>query len=493
MSLKAMDLKTKEAPAWSGKIFDGGWVQARGGVADVVDPSNGDVLGSIGVANSEDVSAAAEAAKTAQMKWAAVPFSERAAVLRKAAELLKTREKEFADWNVKECGAIRQKGLWEAGITHEQMQQAASLAFLPNGTLFPSAVAGRTNIWQRVPIGVVGVIAPWNFPLFLAMRSVAPALVLGNAVILKPDLQTAVTGGALIAEILAEAGMPEGVLHVLPGGADVGESIVAHPDIKMISFTGSTQVGRLIGEKCGRMLKKAALELGGNNVHIVLPDADLDGAASCAAWGTFLHQGQVCMAAGRHLVHRDIAQEYAEKLAQRAQNLVVGDPNTDRVHLGPLINDRQVGRVHALVESAQESGATILAGGTYEGRYYQPTVIMGVKPETEIFKSETFGPVAPITVFDSIEEAIELANGSEYGLAASIHTSTLANALDMAKRLNTGMVHINDQPINCEPHVPFGGMGASGSGGRFGGPASIEEFTQSQWISMVDKPIIYPF
>jgi len=269
--------------------------------------------------------------------------------------------------------------------------------------------------------------------------------------------------------------------------------MVANSGINMISFTGSTQVGRLIGEKCGRMLKKVALELGGNNVHIVLPDADLDGAVSCAAWGTFLHQGQVCMAAGRHLVHRDVAQQYAEKLALRAKNLVVGDPNSDRVHLGPLINDKQVVRVHALVESAQSAGAKVLAGGTYQDRYYQATVIMDVKPEMEVFKSEIFGPVAPITVFDSIEEAIELANCSEYGLAASIHTRALATGLDIAKRLNTGMVHINDQPINCEPHVPFGGMGASGSGGRFGGPASIEEFTQSQWISMVEKPANYPF
>lgn len=488
-----MQQERREASIWSRKVFSSGWVEARGGVSDVTDPSNGDLLGVTGIANGEDVAAAAQTARRAQKEWAAIPFSERAEIVRKAAEKLKERENEFADWNVRECGAIRQKGLWEAGITYQQMHQAASLAFLPDGTSFPSAVAGRLNLCQRVPVGVVGVIAPWNFPLFLAMRSVAPALVLGNAVVLKPDPQSAITGGALIAEIFSEAGLPDGVLHVLPGGAEAGESMVASPGIDMISFTGSTQVGRLIGEKCGGMLKKVALELGGNNVHIVLPDADLDGAASCAAWGTFLHQGQVCMAAGRHLVHRDIAQEYAEKLALRAQNLVVGDPKTDQVHLGPLINDKQVARVHVLVESAQKAGAKVLAGGTYQDRYYQATVIMDVKPEMDVFKSEIFGPVAPITVFDNIEEAIELANSSEYGLAASIHTEALATGLEIARSLKTGMVHINDQPINCEPHVPFGGMGASGSGGRFGGLASIDEFTQSQWISMVEKPSIYPF
>ncbi|NKI17867.1 benzaldehyde dehydrogenase [Spongiibacter sp. KMU-166] len=488
-----MQQERREASIWSRKVFSSGWVEARGGVCDVTDPSNGDLLGVTGIANGEDVAAAAQTARRAQKGWAAIPFSERAEIVRKAAEKLKERENEFADWNVRECGAIRQKGLWEAGITYQQMHQAASLAFLPDGTSFPSAVAGRLNLCQRVPVGVVGVIAPWNFPLFLSMRSVAPALVLGNAVVLKPDPQTAITGGALIAEIFSEAGLPDGVLHVLPGGAEAGESMVASPEIDMISFTGSTQVGRLIGEKCGGMLKKVALELGGNNVHIVLPDADLDGAASCAAWGTFLHQGQVCMAAGRHLVHRDIAQEYAEKLALRARNLVVGDPKTDQVHLGPLINDKQVAHVHALVESAQKAGAKILAGGTYQDRYYQATVLMDVTPKMDVFKLETFGPVAPITVVDSVEEAIELANSSEYGLAASIHTEALATGLEIARSLKTGMVHINDQPINCEPHVPFGGMGASGSGGRFGGLASIDEFTKSQWISMVEKPASYPF
>lgn len=485
--------RKKEVPIWSGKVFSSGWVEARGGASDVTDPSNGDLLGVVGIANGEDVAAAAQSARRAQKEWAAIPFSERAEIVRKAAEKLKERENEFADWNVRECGAIRQKGLWEAGITYQQMHQAASLAFLPDGTSLPSTVAGRLNLCHRVPVGVVGVIAPWNFPLFLAMRSVAPALVLGNAVILKPDPQTAVTGGALIAEIFSEAGIPDGVIHVLPGGAEAGESMVTNPGIDMISFTGSTEVGRLIGEKCGRMLKKVALELGGNNVHIILPDADLDGAASCAAWGTFLHQGQVCMAAGRHLVHRDIAQEYAEKLALRARNLVVGDPKTDQVHLGPLINDKQVAHVHALVKSAQKAGAKILAGGTYQDRYYQATVLMNVTPKMDIFELETFGPVAPITIVDSVEEAIGLANSSEYGLAASIHTSNLAAGLEIARNLKTGMVHINDQPINCEPHVPFGGMGASGSSGRFGGLASIDAFTQSQWVSMVEKPATYPF
>lgn len=478
---------------WHGKIYNGQWAQGAGGSADVVDPATDAVLGSVGLPSVADVDASVASAKIAQQGWAALPFTSRASIIRAAADRLRERTDEFADWNVRECGAIRPKGQWEVGITFDQMQQAAGLTSLANGLVYPSTVPGRTNIWHRVPIGVVGVISPWNFPLFLAMRSVAPALALGNAVILKPDLQSAVTGGSLIASIFEEAGLPEGVLHVLPGGADIGEHLVQHPDVGMISFTGSTPVGRKIGETCGRMLKKVSLELGGNNVHIVLPDADLDGAVNCATWGTFLHQGQVCMAAGRHLVHRSVADAYAKKLSEKADGLAVGDPSTDRVHLGPLINDRQVQRVHALVTESTNAGAKLLSGGQHDKRFYRPTVLADVTPDMGVFQNEIFGPVAPITVFDTEDEAIELANSSDYGLAASVHTASTARGLAVAQRLKTGMVHINDQPINCEPHVPFGGMGASGSGGRFGGQASIEEFTQSQWVSVVERATEYPF
>lgn len=485
--------ETFKPDRWHGKIFDGQWSAGGAGRSNILDPSSDALLAEVGLTSIADVDRSVDAAKSAQQDWANLPFTERAAILRAAAEKLHERTEEFADWNVRECGAIRPKGLWEVGITCEQMQQAAGLTSLANGLVYPSTIPGRTNIWHRVPVGVIGVIAPWNFPLFLAMRSVAPALALGNAVILKPDLQSAVTGGSLIASIFEEAGLPKGVLHVLPGGADVGDHLVRHAGVGMISFTGSTAVGRKIGEICGRMLKKVSLELGGNNVHIVLPDADLDGAVNCATWGTFLHQGQVCMAAGRHLVHRSVADEYSKKLAERADGLAVGDPSTNQVHLGPLINDRQVERVHQLVADSINAGATLLAGGTFDKRYYRPTVIGNVTPEMPVFQNEIFGPVAPVTVFDTEEEAVSLANSSDYGLAASIHTGSTGQALAIAKRLKTGMVHINDQPINCEPHVPFGGMGASGSGGRFGGQASIEEFTQSQWVSVVEKAAQYPF
>lgn len=481
------------APDWTGKIFDGTWGLAAGGTRDVREAATGALLGSSGLADRNDVDRAVRQARDALAGWAATPFDQRAAVMRKAARLLEERAEEFNHWNVRECGSIEPKAQWEHHATVEQIWMAAALPMQADGLQFPSSMPGRSNLWRRVPVGVVGVIAPWNFPLLLGMRSVAPALALGNTVVFKPDSQSAVTGGLLVAKLFEDAGLPAGVLQVIPGGADAGEALVRHADTDMISFTGSTAVGRGIGETCGRALKKVILELGGNNAMIVLPDADLDGAASCAAWGSFLHQGQICMQAGRHLVHRSVAEAYGQKLKARAEALVVGDPAKGPVHLGPLINDAQTERVHGIVQASLNAGARSLTGATHDGRFYRPTVLMDVTPDMLAFSDEIFGPVAPITVFDTDDEAVALANGSDYGLAAAIHSVDLARANAVASRLKTGMVHINDQPVNNEFQVPFGGMGASSSGGRFGGPANIDAFTTSQWVSTLAKPAPYPF
>jgi benzaldehyde dehydrogenase (NAD) len=478
---------------WAEKIFSNGWHAAQGGTAVVSEPATGQPLGVVGLANEADVDRAAKAALQARKAWAATPFDARAAVMREAARLLKERAAEINGWNTRECGSIGPKAEWELHATYEQLLMAAALPMQPNGQLFPSSMPGRVNMWRRVPIGTVGVIAPWNFPLLLAMRSVAPALALGNAVILKPDLQAAVTGGQLIAQLFEDAGLPAGVLHVLPGGPSTGEAVVRHPAIEMISFTGSTAVGRRIGEVCGAMLKKVALELGGNNALIVLDDADIDAASSSGAWGAFLHQGQICMQAGRHLVHRSVAAAYAQRLTERAKALHVGDPHAGPAHLGPIINSRQLERVSNIVRQSIDQGARLLTGGEQQGPFYQPTVLANVQPHMPAFTEEIFGPVAPITVFDTDEEAIALVNSSPYGLSAAIHSANVSRAMAIANQLNTGMIHVNDQTVNNEFHVPFGGMGASGNGGRFGGPANIEEFTQSQWVSVMDGPITYPF
>jgi benzaldehyde dehydrogenase (NAD) len=478
---------------WEGKFFSSGWVEPGGGIAPVIEPATGATLGHVGIGSAADINHAVRSATAAQAGWAATPFDQRAAILREAARLLRERASEINEWNVRECGSTPAKAQWELHATYEQFLMAAAMPMQPDGTLYPSALPGRMNLCRQIPIGVVGVISPWNFPILLAMRSVAPALAVGNAVVLKPDPQSAVAGGLLMAKVFEDAGLPPGVLHVIPGGPETGDALVRHPQVGMISFTGSTAVGRAIGQTCGQMLKKVALELGGNNAIVVLDDADVEAASSSGAWGAFLHQGQICMQAGRHLVHHSVADRYATRLAERASKLRVGNPHTEQVHLGPLINQKQRDRIDAIVQQTISDGATLRFGGCYTDLFYTPTVLTGVTADMPAFYEEIFGPVAPVTIFETDEEAINLLNSSPYGLAAAIHTRSISRGLAMAKRLNTGMVHINDQTVNNEFHVPFGGMGASGNGGRFGGPANFHEFTQSQWVSVMDKPIDYPF
>ena len=480
-------------PVWQQRLFLGSWKSGNGEQINVTEPATGEVISQLKAATPSDVDRAATTARDAQTQWVAVPFDQKAEILRKAATLLKERADEINGWNTRECGSIGPKADWELQATYEQAQMAAALPMQPSGEIFPSNMPGKRNYWKRVPIGTVGVIAPWNFPILLAMRSVFPALAMGNCVILKPDPKSSICGGVLMAKILEDAGLPEGVFHVLPGGPDVGQALVEHPLVKMISFTGSTAVGKKIGETCGRMLKKAALELGGNNAQVVLEDADLDIASSCGAWGSFLHQGQICMQTGRHLVHRSVADEYIERLAARAGNLAYGNPAQEQVHLGPLINEVQAKRVEDIVNRSVEMGARIVVGGKRNGNYYEATVMSDVTPDMPVFSEEVFGPVAPVMTFDSDDNACSLVNESLYGLAAAIHSRSTERALQIANQIQVGMIHINDQTVNNEFQVPFGGLGSSGNSGRFGGPANIEEFTTSQWVSVMEEGIQYPF
>ena len=345
---------------------------------------------------------------------------------------------------------------------------------------------------KRMPMGVVGVISPFNFPLVLSMRSVAPALAAGNAVILKPDPQTTVSGGYIIARVFQEAGLPDGVLHVLPGGPDVGNALVNAPEVRMIHFTGSTAVGRLIGEQCGKQLKKVSLELGGKSPLIVLEDADPDRAASNIAFGAWLHQGQICMASGRILLHEKIAPAIIERLIQKATHLPVGDP-TGPVAIGPMINARQVAKAQAIVDDSIKAGAKLEAGGTHEGLFFKPTVLSGLKPGMRAFDEEIFAPVVNITTFSSDDEAVALANQTEYGLSSAVISPNLARAMAIGERINAGMLHINDQTVADECTNPFGGTGCSGNGTRVGGPANLEDFTQWKWVTIKAEPPLYPF
>ena len=443
-----------------------GWVAAHGGVLDSIEPATGAVLAQSGLADAEDVAGASLAAAQAQPGWAEQIGPARAAVIRKAASVLADNRAEFERWLVREGGAVPGKAAFEVDLALGELWEAAALPTQPWGHLLPTSEPGRESLAYRVPLGVVGVISPWNFPLILSIRAVAPALALGNAVVLKPDVQTAVSGGTLVARLFEMAGLPDGLLHVLPGDAGPGAALVGDPNVAMIAFTGSTAVGREVGATAGRSLKRVSLELGGNNALIVLDDADLEVASSAGAWGAFLHQGQVCMTAGRHIVLESVADEYLDRLSKRAQSLPVGDPYTGPVALGPLINQRQRDNVHRIVEETVAAGADLRAGGTYDRLFYQPTVLAGVTTSMPAFHEEIFGPVAPVAVVRNEEEAIRVANNTEYGLVAAVQTGSPDRGRHLARQLRTGIVHINDQTLNNDAYAPFGGTGASGNGSR---------------------------
>lgn len=477
---------------WSGKVFSGGWSAPSGGTIAVREPATGIALGEVGNATREDIAAAAKMARAAQPGWAAHPLAERAPIFRKAARWLEDNADAVKEWIVRETGSVPGKAAVELKVTIGELYEAAAMVLQPRGLVLPSEPR-VTSLARRVPHGVVGVISPFNFPMILSIRAVAPALAVGNTVVLKPDPQTPVSGGMILARAFEEAGIPRDVLHVLPGGPDAGDALVRDPQINMIAFTGSTEVGRKIGAVAGEHLKKTSLELGGKNSLIVLDDADVDLAVSNAAWGAFLHQGQICMATGRVLVPESLAKEFISKLAEKADHLPVGDPFREQVALGPLINERAIGKVQEIVDASVSAGARLRAGGTADKLFFRPTVLDEVAPGMRAFEEEIFGPVAPITVYKDEDEAAQLANMTDYGLSAGIITGSGSRGLEFAGRLKTGLVHVNDQTVADEPWAPFGGTGASGNGSRHGGPANWDEFTAWQWLTMKHAAPKYPF
>ncbi|KAA1424958.1 aldehyde dehydrogenase family protein [Mumia zhuanghuii] len=484
-----------EASVWNERIYLGGeWVAPSGGQTyPVVEPATGDELGRIGRAEPADVRQAGQVATEAQRAWAALPHTERAAVLRRAGDLWNTHAEEVMDWNVREVGAVPGMAGFAQSVAAQECYEAAALPSHPHGQVLASAEP-RLSLAQRVPAGVVAVISPFNVPLILGIRAVAPALALGNAVILKPDPRTAVTGGVTMARIFEEAGLPAGVLQVLPGGADVGEAFASDPSIRVIAFTGSTAAGRKVGEAAGRHLKRAHLELGGNSALVVLEDADVDQAVNLAAWGAFFHQGQICMTVGRHLVHESLYDAYVEKLAAKADHLPVGNPATEQVALGPIIDEGQRDKIHGLVTASQEAGARLVAGGSYDGLFYRPTVLADSPIDAPAFAEEVFGPVASVASFSTLDEAVKLASSGDYGLSLGIVTRDAMRGLELAGHIPTGIVHVNDQTVNDEANAPFGGLGASGTGSRHGGAeANIEAFTETRWVTLRSEPPTYPF
>jgi benzaldehyde dehydrogenase (NAD) len=463
------------------------WQPGTGQEREVREPATGRHLLTIRQSTPADVARAAERARAAQPAWAAMSYQDRAAVLQRAAGIYEQHRAELGSWTQRETGAHHSKMHHEQNFTAAELLAAAAMPWQPYGSLVPTVQPERLSMIRRVPVGVVGAITPWNSPSVLGMRVVAPALALGNAVVLKPDPQTPVCGGAMFAAILREAGLPDGVLEIVIGDAETGEALVSDPNVNVVSFTGSTEVGRRVGAIAGGLLKKVSLELGGNNPLIVLDDADVAAAASAGAYASFQFQGQVCFATGRHIVHRAVADEYVERLATTATRLRTGDPFREDVELGPIVNEQQLARVDDIVRRSIEQGARLVVGATHEGLFYRPTVLADVTTETPAWTEEVFGPVAPVITFEDDEEAVALANSSQYGLSGAVYSRSISRGLAIARRIRAGMVHVNDQTINDEATIPFGGMGLSGNGTRYGGEANLEIFSEWQWLTVRDE------
>lgn len=456
-------------------------------------PYNGKAIADFKLASLTDLDEAYRAAAAAQKVWAAVNPFERRAILEKAIAYVERNEAEITDLIIEELGGTGLKAFFEIGLVKNIIKEASTYPLRMKGEILPSTVDGKENRLYRVPIGVVGVISPFNFPFFLSMRSVAPALGAGNGVVLKPHDDTAITGGTLVAKVFEEVGLPKGLLNVIVADIrEIGDAFVEHPIPRIISFTGSEAVGRHIGGVAGRCLKKAILELGGNSALIVMADADLDYALNAAVFSRFTHQGQICMSANRILVHRSLYPRFLEKYVDRVSRLKVGDPRDPQTDIGPLINQSQADTLSKQIQKGIAEGARPVLQGKVEGNLVSPTIFADVRPNMWVAQNEMFGPAVCVMPFDTAEEAIGIANDSAFGLSGAIHTRNVEAGAELAKQVESGMVHINDGTINDEPIVAFGGEKASGFG-RLNGRWALEEFTTLKWVSVQHQPRHYPF
>ncbi len=459
-----------------------------------LNPWTGETLTEIPQATRDDLDEAYASAREAQRGWAAMLPSERAAVMRRAAAVMEARHDEIVWWLVHESGSTWLKASLEWQAVYGVLGEAASVPYLVEGRILPADALGKESRVYRQPVGVVGVISPWNWPLQLTARSLFPALAVGNAVVVKPASDTPVTGGLLHARILEEAGLPRGVLSVTVGaGREIGDAFVTHPIPRVISFTGSTPIGRRIAKLAveSSVIKRVELELGGNSPFVVLEDADLEQTVDAAVFGKFLHQGQICMIANRFIVHDRLYDAFAERFADRVRKLKVGDPDAADTMIGPIINQSQVDGLVRRIQEARESGARELVGGPPRRWVVPPHVFVDVTNDNPLAREEIFGPVAPLIRATDEEHALQLANDTEYGLSSAVFTSDLERGLRFAQRVEAGMTHVNDQPVNDLPFSPFGGEKNSGIG-RFNGRWAVDAFTTDHWITVQHAPRRYP-
>lgn len=469
------------------QFIGGTWREGRSEkVTRDTNPYNDELLAEIRQASKEDLDEAYQTAAQAQREWGATAPAERSAIMHKVADILEERRGEIVEWLVAESGSTVLKANIEVSLAVGITRESASFPSRVHGRIFDSNTPNREMRVYRQAVGVVGVISPWNFPLHLSQRSVAPAIALGNAVVIKPASDTPITGGLLLAKIYEEAGLPAGVLSVTAGaGSEIGDEFVAHPVPRLISFTGSTPVGQRVGETAtgGQYLKRVSLELGGNAPFVVLDDADLDVAVQEAVAGTFLHSGQICMAINRIIVHTNVYDEFVARFTEAAKNVPTGDPAADGTLVGPVVNDSQLDGLRQKLRLAREEGANAVVEGDINGRVVPPHVFIDVTADMDIAREEIFGPIVGVLRADDDAHALELANDHEYGLSASIFTQDLDRGLQFARAVESGMAYINEMPIQDEAHVAFGGARNSGLG-RFNGEWAIEEFTVDQTVGV---------
>lgn len=474
---------------------------SSGSLVDDTSPWDGEIYAHVAAGKPEDVTRAVDAAQAAFPSWSELPAYERREIFLAAAEVMAARKEEAIAALARETGASRLFSELNAAVCIQVLREAAAAITRPKGELLATSIPGAYSIAQRVPFGVVAAISPWNAPLVLGMRSIAIPLAVGNTVVMKPSEDAPITCGLLLADVLIEAGLPAGVLNVvtndLADAGDVVAALIADPRVRMVNFTGSTNVGRIIGVQAAQNLKPAVLELGGKNPLIILEDADPELAVDAAVFGAFMNSGQICMSTDRVIIDKRLVDDFIPRYVERVEALTVGDPLDPTTVVGPLINSRGAQRVSKLVEDAAGKGATLLTGdGAIEGpngTLIRPVVLTNVTRDMDIYGSEIFGPATVIHPVESTDAAVDLANDSDYGLTGGVISRDLNAALDVVARVRTGIMHINEQGIADEPMAPFGGLKNSGYG-KFGGSAGIESFTEQRWITIqhTGRPA-YPF
>ncbi|AWL39182.1 MULTISPECIES: aldehyde dehydrogenase family protein [unclassified Streptomyces] len=476
------------------QYIDGEWLTGSGSW-DIIDfnPYNGEKLCSVTVATAAEVDLAYRAAERAQREWATTHPFERAAVLRNAERIVAERAGVITEMLIDELGGTRCRAEYEVRAVRAFLREAETQALGPTARLLPAAVDGKENRLHRLPIGVIGVISASNFPFLVTMKTVAPALALGNAAVVKPHQNAPVAGGPLVADVFEAAGLPAGLLNVtITDSAEIGDTFIEHPVPKAISFTGSDRVGRHVAATAAGLFKRTFLELSGNSALVVLDDADVDQAVRAAVHSRFLHQGQVSMAASRILVDRSVEPEFTGRFTAEVAALKTGDPRDPEVRIGPVTSGFQADALTALVDEALARGATALVRGTTRGNLVGPSVLTGLPDDSPLLRQEIFGPVALLVPFDGEDDALRIVNDSPYGLSGAVHTADTERGVRFARRIVSGMFHVNDTTVQDDPLVAFGGEKMSGMG-RLNGAAAVDAFTTLRWISIQHGRTAFPF